>query len=64
MIVSGGQQKDSATHTHVSILSQPPTPRLPYDIEQSSLCNTVGPCYLFNIKNFWTKILPSSYVST
>ena len=45
VIVSGGQQRDSATHTHVSILSQTPLPsRLPHNLEQSSLCYTVGPC--------------------
>ena len=36
MIVSGGQQRDSAMRVHVSILLQIPLPpRLPYDIEQS-----------------------------
>ena len=47
VIVSGEQQKDSATHIHVSIL--PPTllpSRLPHNIQQSSLCSTVGPCLL------------------
>ena len=46
VIVSGEQQKDSAIHTHVSIL--PPTPlpsRLPQSIEKSSMCDTVGPCW-------------------
>ena len=53
------------SYTYTCIHSLPtPTPRLPYNIEQSSLCCIVGPCYLFNIKNFWTKILPLSYVST
>ena len=47
MIVLGGQQRDSAIHIHVSILSQTPLPsRLPHNIEQSSLCYTVGPCWL------------------
>ena len=47
MIVSDGQQKDSATHIHVSIL--PPTllpSRLPHNIQRNSLCSTVGPCSL------------------
>ena len=45
--VSGGQQKDSAIHIHVSIVLQTPFPsRLPHNIEQSSLCYTVGPCWL------------------
>ena len=44
VIVSGEQRRDSAIHTHVSILSQTPLPsRLPHIIEQSSLCYTVGP---------------------
>ena len=34
-------------HIHVSILPQTPLPsRLPHNIEQSSLCCTVGPCWL------------------
>ena len=45
--VSGGQQKDSAIHIHVSIVPQTPFPSgLPHNIEQSSLCYTVGPCWL------------------
>ena len=40
VIVSGGQQRDSAIHSHVSILPQTPRPsRLPHNIEQSSLEN-------------------------
>jgi len=40
VIVSGGQQRDSAIHSHVSILPQTPLPsRLPHNIEQSSLEN-------------------------
>ena len=47
VIVSGGQQKDSAIHIHVSIFPQTPFPsRLPHNIEQSSLCYTTGPCWL------------------
>ena len=47
MIVSGGHQKDSAIHIHVSILPQTPLPsRLPYNGKQSSLCWTAGPCWL------------------
>ena len=42
VIVSGGQQRDSAIHSHVSILPQTPLPsRLPHNIEQSSLENEV-----------------------
>ena len=47
VIVSGEQQRDSAIHMHVSTLPQTPLPsRLPHDIGQSSLCYTVGPCWL------------------
>ena len=47
MIVSGAQESDSAIHIHVSILPQTPLPsRLPLNIEQNSLCYTVGPCWL------------------
>ena len=46
-MVSGARQRDSAIHTHVSILLQTPVPsRLPHNSEQSSLCYTVGPCWL------------------
>ena len=38
---------DSAMHKHVSILPQTPLQlRLPYNIEQNSLCYTLGPCWL------------------
>ena len=47
VIVSDAQQSNSAIHIHVSILPQTPLPsRLPHNIEQSSLCYTVGPCWL------------------
>ena len=47
MIISGGQQKDSAIHVYVSILPQISLPsRLPHNIEQSSLCYIVSPCWL------------------
>ena len=47
MLVSGVQQSDSVIHLHVSILFQILFPlRLLKDIEQSSLCYTVGPCWL------------------
>ena len=47
VMVSGELQSDSGIHIHVSIL--PPTPlpaRPPDNIKQSSLCCTVGPCWL------------------
>ena len=47
VIVSGVQQSDSVVHVHVSILFQILFPvRLLHNIEQSSLCSTVGPCWL------------------
>ena len=47
MIVTGEQGRDSAIHRHVSILPQLPlASRLPCNGEQSSLCCTVGPCWL------------------
>ena len=40
VIVSNEQQRDSVIHTQLSILSQTTLPsRLPYNIEQSSLCS-------------------------
>ena len=40
-------QRDSAIHICVSILPQTPLlSRLPYNIEQSSMCYIVGPCWL------------------
>ena len=47
VIVSGKQQRDSAIHLHICILPQTPLPsRLPRNVEQSSLCYAVGPCWL------------------
>ena len=47
VLVSGVQQSDSVIHIHVSILFQILFPfRLSDNIEQSSLCYTVGPCWL------------------
>ena len=47
MLVSGVQQRDSVIYIHVSILFQILFPfRLLHNIEQSSLCYTVGPCWL------------------
>ena len=41
------QQSDSVLHTHVPILFQIIFPfKLLHNIEQSSLCYTVGPCWL------------------
>ena len=46
VIVSGAQQSNSVIHIHVSILQTPLPSRLPHNIEQSSLCHTVSPCWL------------------
>ena len=47
MTVSSEQKRDSATHIHVYILPQTPLPfRLPHNIKPSSLCYTVGFCWL------------------
>ena len=57
VIVSGEHQRDSAICIHVSILPlTPPLSRLLHNIEQSSLCYTVGPCWL-SILNIavWTR---------
>ena len=48
VLVSGVQQRDSVTHTHVSILFPILFPcRLLRNTEQSSLCYTVGLCWLY-----------------
>ena len=45
--VSGVQQSDSVIHINVSILFQILFPfRLLHNTKQSSLCYTVGPCWL------------------
>ena len=47
VIVSAEQRRDATKHIHVSIHPQTTIPaRLPHTIEQSSLCCTVGPCWL------------------
>ena len=47
VLVSGVQQSGSVIHTHVSLLFQIIFLfRLLHNIEQSSLCSTVGPCWL------------------
>ena len=53
--VSGGQQRDSATHTHVFILPQTPLPsKLPHNIKQ----NLFNECVQFSqiIRIFFVKI--------
>ena len=60
VIVSGEHERDSAICIHVSTL--PPTPllsRLPHNIEHSSLCYTVGPCWL-SILNIAVWMCPNS----
>ena len=47
VLVSRVQQSDSLIHIHVAMLSQILFPfRLLHNIEQSSLCYTVDPCWL------------------
>ena len=59
VIVSGGQQRGSVIHIQVSTLPQTPLPsRMPHNIEQSSVCYTVGPCWL-SILNIAMCICPS-----
>ena len=54
VLVSGVQQSDSVIHIHVSILFQILFPfRLSQNIEQSSLCYTVGPCWLSILNMAW-----------
>ena len=61
MIVSGGQQRDSAIHIYVSILLQIPLPSsLAHNIEQSSLCYTVRPCWLFILNKAVYMLIPDS----
>ena len=47
VIVSGEQGRDSVIQIHVSILPQIPLlSRLTNNTEQSSMCHTIGPCWL------------------
>ena len=46
MLVSGVQQSDSVIHIYVSIFQILFPFRLLQNIEQSTLCYTVGPCWL------------------
>ena len=58
VIISGEQQRDSAIHIHASILPQTPLPpRLPHNIEQSSICYNAGPCWLAILSVFIYKCL-------
>ena len=58
MTVSGGQQRDSAIHIHVSICLQTPLPfRLPHNIEQSSRCYPCGPLLVIHFK--YSSVYPS-----
>ena len=47
VLASDVQQRDSVTHIHIFILYQISFSHgLSQNIEQSSLCYTVGPCWL------------------
>ena len=51
VLLSGGQQNDSIIHVHVSTVFEILFPfRLLQNIEQSSLCCTVGSCWLSILK--------------
>ena len=64
VIVSGGQQRGSVIHIQVSTLPQTPLPsRMPHNIEQSSVCYTVGPCWL-SIVNIAACTCPSQTLLT
>ena len=57
-MASGGQQRASDIHTRVSILPQTPLPsRLPHNIQQSSLCYTVGPSLSTLLSDFIYSLL-------
>ena len=47
VMVLGTQRRDSAIHTHMHPFSRKPPlpPRLQHNVEQISLCYTVGPCF-------------------
>ena len=47
LIVSSVQQGDSGICMHVSVFQVPSLIRLLYNTEQSPLCYTAGPCWLF-----------------
>lgn len=48
-------------HIHVAILPQTPLPSwLPHNNEQSSLCYTVGPCWLSILNIAYTDILKTN----
>ena len=62
--VSGGQQRDSAIHIHVSILPQTPLPsRLPHSTEQSFLCYTAGHCWLAILNLTVLPVNPNTWVN-
>ena len=70
VIVSDEQWKNSTIRTHVSILPQISLlSRLPHSIEQSSMCQTVGSCWLLKYSSVYMSILnslpvPSLHAST
>ena len=66
MLVSGIQQSDSVIRIHVSILFQVLLPfRLLQNIEQSSLCYTVGPYFqlLVSLIFFYCFLVSISFIS-
>ena len=64
MIVLGGQQSNSTTHTRTRSPQTPLPPRLPHDIGQSSPVHAVGPCWLvirFKYSRVYVLSLESSH---
>ena len=59
VLVSGIQQSDSVTHTYMSIFQILSPYLLLQNIEYSSLCYTVGPCWLSTYGAFECIILHS-----
>lgn len=51
VIISGGLLRDLAVHIHVSILPKFPRIQAAITVNQSSLCYTVGACWLSTLNN-------------
>ena len=52
--------RDSAMYIHVSILPWILPPRLPHNMERSSLCYSVGPCWLSALNIAVCMLMPTS----
>ena len=63
VMVSGEEWRDSATHTHVSILPKTPlSSRLSHNTQQSSLRSTVGSCRLLILNTAVCVSIPNSLI--